>query len=122
MKGLSLTQRTLRALRQEGYICGMVERFNPHAGRFGRHQDLFGIFDIIGIMPRGICGIQSCAGSGFAEHDRRILGSEFSPEWLRAGGHIELWGWRKIKAKRGGKLMVWRPRLKVYSLEDFGND
>ena len=31
-KGLSNTQRTLRALRQEGYICGMVERFNPYGG------------------------------------------------------------------------------------------
>ena len=121
MKGLSITQRTLRALRQEGYLCGIVERFLSHVGPFGIHQDLFGIFDIIGIMPKGICGIQSCPGSGFAAHDRTILESEFSPEWLKAGGHIELWGWRKVKKKRGGKQMVWRPRLKVYSLGDFEN-
>lgn len=119
MKGLSLTQRTLRSLRQEGYLCGMVERFLSHVGPYGIHQDLFGIFDIIGIMPKGICGIQSCAGSGFAAHDRTILESEYSPEWLKAGGHIELWAWRKVKMKRGGKQMIWRPRLKVYSLEDF---
>ena len=73
-------------------------------------------------MPKGICGIQSCAGSGFAAHDRKILESEYSPEWLKAGGHIELWAWRKIKMKRGGKQMVWRPRLKVYSLKDFKNE
>ena len=119
MKGLSITQRTLRALRQEGYICGIVERFLSHVGPFGIHQDLFGIFDIIAIMPRGICGIQSCSGSKFTEHDRTILESEFSLEWLKAEGHIELWGWRKVKAKRGGKQMIWKPRLKVYSLKDF---
>ena len=122
MKGLSNTQRTLRQLRQEGYICGMVERFLPYAGPFGMHQDLFGIFDIIGIMPKGICGIQSCSGSSFAEHDRRILESEFSMEWLKAGGHIELWGWRKIKMNRGGLLLVWRPRVKIYSLRDFEDE
>lgn len=119
MKGLSLTQRTLRRLREGGYICGMVERFLPHAGPHGKHQDLFGIFDIIGIMPKGICGIQSCSGSKFAAHDRTILRSEFAPEWIKAGGHIELWGWRKVKAKRGGKLMIWEPRWKEYVLGDF---
>ena len=124
-KGLSNTQRTLRALRQEGYICGMVERFNPYAGamlpsgrRSGIRQDLFGFLDIVAIMPKGICGIQSC-GQAFAEHDRKILGNEFAPEWLKAGGHIELWGWRKVKKKRGGKQMIWSPRVKVYSLVDF---
>jgi len=118
MKGLSPTQRTLRALRQEGYLCGMVERFLPHAGPFGKHQDLFGIFDIIGIMPKGICGIQSC-GNSFAAHNRTILESEFSLEWLKAGGHIELWAWRKVKMKKGGKQMVWRPRVKIYDTKDW---
>jgi len=119
MKGLSPTQRTLRQLRQEGFICGIVERFNPYAGKFGIRQDLFGIIDIIAIKHDAICGIQSC-GSNFAEHDRIILENEFAPEWLKANGHLELWGWRKIKLKKGGKMMVWRPRVKVYCLDDFG--
>ena len=126
MKGISNTQRTLRALRQEGYICGIVERFNPYAGvilptgkRSGIRQDLFGFIDIVAIKPIGICGIQSC-GQSFADHDRKILENEFALEWLKAGGSIELWGWRKLKKKRGGKLMVWKPRLKTYKLDDFG--
>lgn len=122
MKGLSLTQRTLRQLRQEGYICGIVERYLSHVGPFGIHQDLFGIFDIIAIKPKSICGVQSCSGSKFAVHDRKILDSEYSLEWLKAGGYIELWGWRKVKAKRGGKLMIWQPRLKTYSLKDFEDE
>jgi len=127
-KGLSPTQRTLRALRQEGYICGIAERFNPYAGvmlptgkRSGIRQDLFGFIDIIAIKPIGICGIQSC-GQSFAEHNRKILSNEYAPEWLKAGGSIELWGWRKVKYKRGGKRMIWKPRIKVYSYKDFNGD
>jgi len=122
MKGLSNTQRTLRGLRQEGYIAGIVERWNPYAGKYGVRQDLFGVIDIIAIKHNAICGIQSC-GSDFAEHNRKILANEFVPEWLKAGGHLELWGWRKVKLKKGGKAMRWRPRVKVYRLEDFdGNN
>jgi len=117
-KGLSPTQRTLRALRQEGYICGIVERFNAYAGPYGIRQDLFGFLDIVAIKPIGICGIQSC-GSDFASHDRKIKGNEAAPEWLKAGGSIELWAWRKVKRVHGGTAMVWKPRVREYTEEDF---
>ena len=125
MKGISNTQRTLRALRQGGYICGIVESFNHYAGvilptgkRSGIRQDLFGFIDIVAIKPIGICGIQSC-GQSFAEHDRKILENEFAPEWLKAGGSIELYGWRKLKLKRGRKATRWCPRIKTYTLKDY---
>jgi len=118
MAGLSPTQRTLRALRQRGCICGIVERFNPYAGPHGIRQDLLGIIDIIALYPNAICGVQSC-GQAFAEHDRKILASEMSVEWLKSGGKLELWGWRKLVKKRGGKQKVWTPRVKEYSLDDF---
>jgi len=113
--GLSNTQRTLRALEQQGYLSGIVEKFNPYAKV---RVDLFNFIDIISIKPCGICAIQSC-GSDFQEHDRKILKNEYAPEWIKAGGAIELWGWRKVKKKRGGKLKIWAPRLKIYKLEDF---
>jgi len=112
------TQRTLRALRQEGHICGIVERWNQFVGPYGIRQDLFGFIDIISIKPIGICAIQSC-GQSFRQHDTKILENENAIEWLKAGGSIELWGWRKVKKKRGGKLMIWKPRIKFYTLEDF---
>lgn len=115
---LSNTQRTLRALEQQGYISGIVEKFNPYAGKYGKRIDLFNFIDIISIKPKGICAIQSC-GQDFRAHDGKILENKYAPEWLKAGGHIELWGWRKVKKKRGGKLKIWKPRVKVYSLEDF---
>jgi len=114
----SNTQRTLRALEQRGCICGIVERFNTFAGPHGIRIDLFSFIDIIALYPNSIVGIQSC-GTAFAEHQRTILENETAPEWLKVGGGIELWGWRKVKKKRGGKLMIWQPRVQTFTLEDF---
>ena len=115
---LSSVQRTLRQLRQEGCICGIVEEFNPHVGKFGIRQDFFGIFDLISIYPKSVCGIQACT-SDFKKHKKKILESEIAPEWIKSGGKIELWGWRKVKKNKGGVLMVWKPRLYIFSLDDF---
>jgi len=122
MSRLTPTQRTLRALRAEGRIVGTVERWNPHVGPHGIRQDLFGFIDLIALDPqRGIVAIQSC-GKSFSQHVRKILDSDCTQaaiEWLRCGGRIEVWGWRKVKLKRGGKAKVWRPRIREITIEDF---
>jgi len=118
--GLSPTQRTLRELRNQGRICGIVERFNQYAGPHGIRQDLFGFIDIIALDPeRGIIGVQSC-GQAFAEHYRKITEERNQEcfEWLRCGGKVELWGWRKLKIKRGGKAMRWQPRVQEITQKD----
>ena len=119
-KGLSNTQRTLRWLRQQGMIAGIVERFNAHAGPFGLRQDLFGFIDIVALEANSIIAIQSC-GQAFSEHNLKILANEVAPEWLKSGGRIQLIGWRKIKKVRGGKQMIWAPRVKEYKSEDFNS-
>jgi len=112
MKGLSPTQRTLRQLRQEGRICGIVERFNRFGGEFGIRQDLFGFIDLIALDPiKGIIGVQCCGRSGHAEHKRKILENEFAPEWIKAGGKIEIWSWGKQKLRRGSKAERWKPKI-----------
>ena len=124
MASLSPTQRTLRALRAQGSIVGSVERWNPHVGSHGIRQDLFGFIDLIALDPeRGIIGIQSC-GQAFSQHINKILDSDCTQaaiEWLRCGGKIEVWGWRKVKLKRGGKAKVWKPRIREIVWEDFGD-
>jgi len=117
-RGISPTQRTLRELRQQGCLCDIVERFNSFAGPFGKRIDLFGFIDIIALAPNSIRGIQSC-GQAFAEHEKKILENEYAPEWLKSGGEIELWGWRKVKKVRGGKQEVWSPRFRKFTLNDF---
>jgi len=111
---LSATQRTLRALRAQGRICAVVERWNPYAGPHGVRQDLFGWIDIIALDPeKGIVAIQSTTGNAFRKHLNKIKQdcAENVLEWLHCGGKAELWAWRKVKLKRGGKAEVWRPRI-----------
>lgn len=119
------TQRTLKALKDMGRKCGMVEKFNPHVGPHGIRQDLFGIIDIIALdKDLGCIGVQSC-GQSFSEHLRKLTIEKYqdSHDWLSTPGcHLELWGWRKLKVKRGGKAMRWTPRIKVITLEDLMED
>jgi hypothetical protein len=106
------TQRTLKAMREQGRICGMVERFNAHVGPFGIRQDLFGFIDLIAIDPtQGIIAIQSC-GQDWAGHVRKIKEerNEAAFEWLKHA-KAELWAWRKVKLTRGGKAERWKPRI-----------
>jgi len=118
-KGLSPIQRTLRELRQRGCICGIVERFNQYAGAFGIRQDLFGFIDLIALYPdKGIVGVQCCARSGHAAHRTKILENEVAPEWIKAGGTIEIWSWGKQKLKRGGKAMRWFPKIETITFEE----
>ena len=118
MSGITPTQRTLKKLRDDGYTAGIVERFISIPGSFGKRIDLFNIIDIIAIKKGEIWGVQSC-GQAFADHDKKILEHENSPKWIEAGGILLLIGWRKLKKVRGGKAMIWVPREKIYTKEDF---
>ena len=109
------TQRTDRYYEQFGYMVGNVERYVHQAKR---KFDLFGIIDRIAISEWDILGIQVCKAD-FADHDKKILASENSPKWLHAGRRLILIGWTKQKVKRGGKAMIYKPRIKEYTLEDF---
>ena len=116
MKGLSNTQRTLRYIREQGWIAEVVERFNPYAGKFGKRKDLFGIIDIIALGENSIIGIQS-TGQAFKEHDEKILQEPLTREWLKSGGRLMLISWRKVKLFRGSKAMRWQPKIKEYNLK-----
>jgi len=118
-KGLSYTQRTLRELRRLGAICDKAEKFNAYAGPYGRREDLFNFIDIVALYPSGITAIQSTGPSGHAQHRRSILENEYALEWLVCGGQIQLWSWRKVLVKRGGKLRVWQPRIEEITKEMF---
>lgn len=118
-KGMSSTQRTIRALKNQGCICDVAEKFNAHVGPFGIRQDLFGFIDVISLAPDCILAIQCCTGSGYQDHLRKILANEFAPQWLMSGGRIELWAWRKILAKRGGKQKIWQPKVREIVAADF---
>jgi hypothetical protein len=122
MASTSPTQRTLRLLREQGAICEVVEKFNPHVGPYGIRQDLFGFIDIIALMPgKGILAIQSC-GQDVRGHINKIYNdrSIITFEWLKYA-EFQIYGWRKLKLKRGGKAMRWRPRIVDFKLDGNGN-
>jgi hypothetical protein len=122
MSDLSPTQRTIRELRNQGRRCAIVEKFNTHIGLHGARQDLFGIIDVIALDPeRGVIGVQCCAGSSFAAHEQKILveHAQETLDWLSTPGTaLELWGWRKVKLKRGGKAERWQPRVREITPDD----
>ncbi len=125
MAGKSPTSRTLELLRADGYHCGTVERWIQYAPgdprrkfRPGEHSDLFGIIDIVAIRPGTVMGVQS-TGSAFSQHVKK-LSIEKEHEtllWLASGASLLLIGWRKVKKKRGGKQMVWKPRIGFFFAE-----
>jgi hypothetical protein len=119
----SNTQRTIRELRNQGRVCAIVEKWNQFVGPHGVRQDLFGIIDVLALDPqRGVVGVQSC-GSDFAAHERKLLTERAQEciDWLSTPGTVlELWGWRKVKLKRGGKAERWQPRIREFTLADFG--
>jgi hypothetical protein len=122
MAGLSPTQRTLKYLKDEGYRCGIVERWIQ---AIRKRQDLFNIIDIIALDPdKGVIGVQS-TGQDFAGHYRKLTEEKAAETrmWLETPGtSLMLIGWRKLKLKRGGKAMRWTPRIQEITLEDLTHE
>ena len=115
---VSPTQRTLKALRDQGFVCGMVERWQAQSGV---RQDLFGFIDIICMTDAGVLAVLS-TGTAFSEHYKKITHdcAIHARQWIQMpNARLQLWGWRKVKKVRGGKQMVYRPRVHEFSLQDF---
>ena len=125
------TPRTMKALRERGLVPAMVEKWNPHVrrpdGGMGVRQDLFSIIDIIALdqLNGQIIGVQS-TGQDFSGHRRKLLIDyrENTALWLQCGGALELYAWRKVKARgadgKRTKREIWEPRIHVFSLDEVG--
>lgn len=120
---LSYTQRTLKELRDQGLPADIVERYVKQARKaHGVHKDLFNIIDIIALggPARGIIGVQSTGPNGFADHKKKILEeyAQSTLDWLKSGGKLLLWSWRKKKVKKTGKAEVWVYKEYEFTLKD----
>lgn len=98
---MSPTQRALKELREQGYRAHVVEKWNAFAKR---RIDLFDCIDVIGIRPGEIIGIQATGGSGGNRAAREAKCIEKGQDWLKAGGKLEVWAWRKLKGHRSLQL------------------
>lgn len=102
---MSPTQRTLKACRDAGMTCQVVEKWNPFAKI---RQDLFGFIDIVCMSDDGIVGVQATSGSNHNARIKKILSLDTYKKWLTAGGQIEVWSWKKSAKK--GKRPTWSSR------------
>ena len=88
---LSPTQRTLAYLREQGYLCAIVEKWNPHVKI---RQDLFGFIDILAIKKDETLAVQ-CTSTGVAARVKKIQESEYLSRVREAGWKILIVGWSK---------------------------
>ena len=105
MAKTSPTQRSLKLLRGEGYVCQIVEHFNMFAHV---RVDLFGFIDIVAMKvgEQGLLGVQTTSSSNSAARVTKIKGIPEHKLWLSTGNRIEVHGWSK-KGK-AGKRKLWQ--------------
>ena len=105
-------QRTLSDLRKYNIPYWVVENYNHFTKK---RTDLFNIFDVLA-LDNGFVGVQVC-GVDIGPHKEKILVDhvENTTIWLKNGGRVEVWAWRKLKKlkKNGkkGKQTIWVARI-----------
>lgn len=101
------TQRTLKLLRDRGYICAITEHWNGWAKV---RQDLLGFIDIIGLHrdQQGVLAVQTTSGSNVSARVAKIQAEPRAAAWLASGNQIVVHGWRKVGPR--GKQKKWECR------------
>jgi hypothetical protein len=98
--------RSLAYLRRQGYVAGVVERWNAHAGVRGIRQDFLGIIDLIGVrVPLigeggGVLGVQATTADNLAARLKKARATPELHTWIGAGARFELHAWGKRKDGR----------------------
>ena len=126
---MSPTQRSMKYFRDQGLVCGIVERWipNPRHPAGGFRKDFLGIIDMIFLGLDGVVGVQSC-GTDFQPHLRKILDEHLEDlkTWLETPGtKFVLIGWRPVVRKNqdgsvskvgGGK--IYKPRIQEFTFQE----
>jgi hypothetical protein len=141
-KSTSPTARTLNECRRRGWTAGVVERHIPFPRPQGTKIDLFGVIDLVVIVPPdpepeyeddrqrdqrlsgrqgAILAIQACSGgrtgkdgrgSDHAARRAKILAEPRAKAWVDAGGRLEIWSWSQRAG--AGKRKLWTLRVETY--------
>jgi hypothetical protein len=108
---VSPTQRTLQALRREGYLAAVAEKWNPHSRT---RSDLFGFADVLAVRAGApVLAVQATSASNHSARVRKAQALPAVQTWLAAGCAFEVWRW----AKRKGR---WAVRRQALGLADLG--
>lgn len=98
---MSPTARSLRYLRQSGYLADVVERWLP---RVNRRRDLFGFADLVAVR-RGEPGCLAVQVTSWGHVGDRLARCRRRGElavWLACGNRFQVHGW----GKRHGRWVV----------------
>lgn len=88
----SPTQRSLAHLREQGYLCEVVEKWNAFTKQ---RKDLWGWCDILAIRRDEVLAVQVTA-SAVSARVKKIEASETLAKVREAGIRIEVHGHRKL--------------------------
>ena len=89
----SPTQRSLKLMRDRGFICQVVEKWNPFAKI---RQDLMGWVDIVCISEHGIIlGVQTTTYKNIQARIKKAKGNEALRRWL-INNALVAHGWKKV--------------------------
>ena len=96
----SPTQRSLKLMRDRGYLCEVTERWNPFAKI---RQDLYNFVDVLCIREGETVAVQTTSYSNVSARIKKISELDTSAIVKLAGWKIVIQGWRKDKS---GKWVV----------------
>lgn len=88
----SPTQRSLKYLRDAGWLAWVVEKWIPQARK---RSDLWGIADILAIRGADILAVQTTSDSNVSARVKKIRDHENTPFVRKAGIAIHVHGWKK---------------------------
>jgi len=89
---MSLTLRTTKHLREQGYLVATVEHYNSFTRR---KHDLFGCIDLLAIGNGETLAIQVTSRSNMSARIKKIQDNLALPEMLRSKWRIIVHGWDK---------------------------
>lgn len=104
MAKMSPTQRSLKALRDEGYACWIVEQTIRIPGRTFK-RDLFNGFDLLCVKGDETLAVQTTTLSNLGARLQKLEANEFVPKLREAGWRLLAHGWRKLKTGWEAKVV-----------------
>jgi hypothetical protein len=99
------TQRTLKLLRDLGYLVGVTEKWVPQARK---RQDLFGFADLAAVHPAhpATLYVQTTSGSNHASRRTKLQALSSVEVVKAAGNRVQIISWR-----RSARSRRWEPRI-----------
>lgn len=110
----SPTQLSLKLMKERGYLCQIVERWNAFAKI---RQDLFGFVDVLCVSKDGVVGVQTTSYSNMSARVKKIREHENFQQVHDSGITILVQGWHKKDNRWQMREVVVAPQDNVDDVE-----